>query len=195
MNGYNSNYSAADKEDRQMLNFLDKYDLTEKERIKFLANRSGLIKISGKVVRKAAPLFIPPRVAPMDNILNKIAANGVVLYEGLKLTHSNGGAGIKSIVQFDINTLTPIGIYASINAAARASTTGAKQLANALYSGKVQFNGYYWVMVERIKQCTGCSIWMKLEDRYRSSNGDNADSYSSYCKTCDNKRTNQERIK
>ena len=39
-------FKLANKHDNLMLSFLEKFDLTEKEKRKFLANRSGLIKIA-----------------------------------------------------------------------------------------------------------------------------------------------------
>ena len=187
-----TSYSKFDKEDKQMMAFLSQYDLTDKEKIKFLANRSGLIKISNKVVKKAQPVVIPPKALPVDNVLSKIAPNGIVTYKDLKLNQTQTKDRIKSVLKVDIDTLEPIELYTSINAASRSKSvlTGAVQLRNALYSGQNKIGGFYWVMVERMKQCSACSIWMKLTDRYRASNGKKYDAYSSYCKTCDNKRNN-----
>tara|TARA_R110002096_G_scaffold149991_2_gene311700 strand:- start:1207 stop:1401 length:195 start_codon:yes stop_codon:yes gene_type:complete len=39
-------FKVADRHDSLMVNFLAKFDLTEKEKRKFLANRSGLIKLA-----------------------------------------------------------------------------------------------------------------------------------------------------
>ena len=47
------------KEDSDMLRFLSKFDLTQKERMKFLANRSGLIKMARNSAIKIKPSPMP----------------------------------------------------------------------------------------------------------------------------------------
>jgi hypothetical protein len=192
-------FALANKNDDIMLKFLGKFDLTEKERRKFLANRSGLLKVAQNSVIKVKPKFtqsptlIMQRGETISETFNRVAPNGVVKFGDIELKATqdyNASDGVKSLVRVDKDTLKVIDLHASINQASRScgGVVTAGKLRTALYSGKIDIQGYYWIMVERMKECTLCEVWMKIEDRYKSSNGTNRDAYSSYCKDCDHSR-------
>ena len=188
------------KEDSDMLRFLSKFDLTQKERTKFLANRSGLIKIAKNDAMKIKPspmpvanLLMSDKVDDPRDIYEKIAPNNFVNFEDMSLGSSysyDTSTGVKSLVRVDKETLKVIDLHSSINSASRhfKGTICPRKLRDALYKGTLEVGGYYWVMVERMKVCIMCKTWMKIRNRYKSSNGKNGNAYSSYCKDCDHKR-------
>lgn len=195
--------SVADlhnREDDSMIKFLAKFDLTQKERMKFLANRSGLIKIAKNISMKTKSLPMPianlvmsDKVDDPRDIYEKIAPNNFVNFEDMQLRSSytyDTSTGIKSLVRVDKETFKVIDLHSSINSASRSfeGTICPRKLRDTLYKGSLEIGGYYWVMVERMKVCSMCKIWMKIRNRYKSSNGKNGNAYSSYCKDCDHKR-------
>ena len=106
--------SVADlhnREDDSMLKFLAKFDLTQKERMKFLANRSGLIKIAKNISMKTKSLPMPianlvmsDKVDDPRDIYEKIAPNNFVNFEDMQLRSSytyDTSTGIKSLVRVD----------------------------------------------------------------------------------------------
>lgn len=195
--------SVADlhnREDDSMLKFLAKFDLTQKERMKFLANRSGLIKMAKNSAIKTKPSPMPiPNLVMADKsddpqeLYDQIAPNNFVTFEDMQLRASytyDTSNGIKSLVRVDKKTLEVIDLHPSINSASRSfeGTICPRKLRDTLYKGSLEIGGYYWVMVERMKVCSMCKVWMKIRNRYKSSNGKNGNAYSSYCKDCDHKR-------
>ena len=188
------------KEDSDMLRFLSKFDLTQKERMKFLANRSGLIKMARNSAIKIKPSPMPtPNLVIADKsdnhqeLYDQIAPNNFVTFEDMQLRASytyDTSNGIKSLVRVDKKTLKVIDLHPSINSASRSfeGTICPRKLRDTLYKGSLEIGGYYWVMVERMKVCSMCKMWMKIRNRYKSANGKNGNAYSSYCKDCDHKR-------
>ena len=195
--------SVADlhnREDDSMLKFLAKFDLTQKERMKFLANRSGLIKMAKNSAIKIKPspmpianLVMADKSGDPQELYDQIAPNNFVTFEDMQLRASytyDTSNGIKSLVRVDKKTLKVIDLHPSINSASRSfeGTICPRKLRDTLYKGSLEIGGYYWVMVERMKVCSMCKVWMKIRNRYKSSNGKNGNAYSSYCKDCDHKR-------
>ena len=191
-------FALANKHDVLMVKFLEKFDLTEKEKRKFLANRSGLIKMAKSFKAKLNPVVVSHNVAMQDDtekehkLFEKIAPNGTINIHGHTLeatSYYDKGDGIKSVVKVDMKTFEPVELYASINSASRScGLVVGRKLRNALYRGNLEVEGFYWIMAERMKVCSIRKEWITLGQRYKYKTRKTDFAYSSACKTCDNAR-------